>query len=881
MTTAATKLTARVGPMILVFAVLLLTQRVSWAATYTSPRQLILNDVYQLNVDSATGDEATTLPKTDANDGLNGDNPYFQRTNVARAHLGGCPERYWYTSSYQEPGEPDPAGTQWVDYAPPFGFGANELTPGQYQINAQYRYSASRATYAVQYVVHHANGTTTINKSQRDGTLDACESFDLGSYNLAAGSYIRVIDTGPQSITFNRMLFSYRGASGVGLLNTPPSSVTTFRVYELALGAASPGSNPYTAGPSVTAVFTGTSGEANGRVLAMKGFWDGGNVWRIRFAATAQGNWSWVTSSSDTGLNGVSGSVTAVAPTPAELSMNTLYHGFLQRSGYAWQLSDGSGFLPVGDTHWAFSEESTTSEWQAWMSARQTQNFNTFLGCVWLGIYSRSGVPEAFPGKNPQTDTPDMAYFLRLDQMVQYANDHGIMMGLTLGGFPDNSDWWNKMGTQARDDRWFRYCVSRYTAYNVRWCLYGEVNERNPSWGTWQSEVSHKAQLVKDEDPYDHPIGSHHNSVDTSSANHASIDYIEVQDGTPRSETQYQNALSYRQYGKPVWYEEYWYEPATYDNEYTKGIRNTHRNFVAAMAFPTMGSLMRAHYPDFNINDVGTDPGAIRMGYFADFYKNLTMADFTPSNNLVSAGQCGKFGNDYAIFEQAGGSFTINLTGVSGDFNVTRMDINSGVTASLGSIAGNGTRTINTGTSNDVAVLVTKTGPVTNTAPSVSAGPDQTIELGQVAFLDATVTDDGLPNPPSAVTTTWSMISGPGAPSFGSPAAVDTTVTLSTTGVYVLMLTAGDSELQTSDEVTITVKSNVPGDADDDGDVDAEDFGSLQSCLTGSGVLQTDPACQFADLTNGGDGDVDQDDVMLFLGCLSGPNIQGDPGCAG
>jgi hypothetical protein len=560
-----------------------------------------------------------------------------------------------------------------------------------------------------------------------------------------------------------------------GLINSPPSSVTTFRVCDIAVSANNPGSLPYANGPSVAATFTGTSGAAVGKVLTMKGFWDGGSTWRIRFAPTATGGWSWTTSSSDAGMDGFSGSLTAVAPTPAELAANELYHGFLTRDGHAWKLSDGTPFLAVGDTQWSFSEENTTAEWQQWMNARQAQKFNTFLGCIWLAIYTRAGVPEAFPGKNPQTDTPDMAYFQRLDQMVQYANDRGIMMGLTIGGFPVNSNWWNKFDTLARNDRWFRYCIARYTAYNVRWCLYGEVNETNPPWNgwTWQQQVSHDAQLVKDEDPYDHPLGSHHNSVDASSANNANIDYIEVQ--IARTETQYQTALSYRTYGKPIWFEEYWYEPPVYDNDVALGIRNTHRNFVASLVYPTMGSLMRAHYPDFNISNVTTDPGAIRMSYFHEFYKNLDTRSFTPSNSLVSAGQCGRFNDNYAIFKQGGGSFTLNLTSVSGSFEVTRMDINSGVTASLGNIAGGGTRTINTGTANDVALLVIKSGPATNTAPSVEAGVNSTIKLGQAASLDGTVNDDGLPSPPSVVTTLWTKLSGPGDVTFGNAAAVDTT----------------------------------------------------------------------------------------------------------
>jgi hypothetical protein len=184
------------------------------AATYTSPQQLNLNDVYQLNADGATGDEATTEPKTDLNNGQNGDNPYFQRTNVARAHLGGCSGRYWYTSSYQEAGEPDPAGPQYVDYIPPFGAASSQLTPGRYRLNAEYRFTDSRATYPAEYIVNGTSGTTTVLKSQRDGTVGSCPEFDIGEFDLGPGSYIRVNDSGTSSITFNRMLFTYIGPLG-------------------------------------------------------------------------------------------------------------------------------------------------------------------------------------------------------------------------------------------------------------------------------------------------------------------------------------------------------------------------------------------------------------------------------------------------------------------------------------------------------------------------------------------------------------------------------------------------------------------------------------------------------------------------------------------
>jgi hypothetical protein len=99
------------------------------------------------------------------------------------------------------------------------------------------------------------------------------------------------------------------------------------------------------------------------------------------------------------------------------------------------------------------------------------------------------------------------------------------------------------------------------------------------------------------------------------------------------------------------------------------------------------------------------------------------------------------------------------------------------------------------------------TGVGTNQPPVVDAGPDQTIFLPSDATLDGTVTDDGKPNPPSTVTSTWSKISGPGTVTFGDSSLVDTTATFSEPGTYVLRLTADDSELSDFDEVTIIVDS--------------------------------------------------------------------------
>jgi len=108
----------------------------------------------------------------------------------------------------------------------------------------------------------------------------------------------------------------------------------------------------------------------------------------------------------------------------------------------------------------------------------------------------------------------------------------------------------------------------------------------------------------------------------------------------------------------------------------------------------------------------------------------------------------------------------------------------------------------------DEMTVVVSPAPIVNQAPVVNAGPDTAIALPASATLIGTASDDGLPNPPSILTTTWSMVTGPGTVTFGNSNAQATTATFSTGGVYTLRLTASDSVLSSSDDITITVNAS-------------------------------------------------------------------------
>ncbi len=111
-------------------------------------------------------------------------------------------------------------------------------------------------------------------------------------------------------------------------------------------------------------------------------------------------------------------------------------------------------------------------------------------------------------------------------------------------------------------------------------------------------------------------------------------------------------------------------------------------------------------------------------------------------------------------------------------------------------------------TSDDITITVNPAPPV-NQAPTANAGADQTITLPSQASISGTASDDSLPTPAS-LSYTWTKVSGPGIVTFANDKSLNTSVTFSAAGIYVLRLTVTDSLLSTSDDITITVNPAPP-----------------------------------------------------------------------
>ncbi|MGA3284230.1 MAG: DUF5060 domain-containing protein [Verrucomicrobiota bacterium] len=133
--------------------------------------------------------------------------------------------------------------------------------------------------------------------------------------------------------------------------STAQADTHVWEKVELTFHAKNPYANPYTN----VEVWVDLKGP--GFDKRCYGFWDGGDVFRVRILATRPGKWTWRSGSNqkDAGLNNQHGSFTAVEWSEADKVALPLRRGFIQPSvnGHAFEYADGAPFILLGDTWYA------------------------------------------------------------------------------------------------------------------------------------------------------------------------------------------------------------------------------------------------------------------------------------------------------------------------------------------------------------------------------------------------------------------------------------------------------------------------------------------------------------------------------------------------
>jgi hypothetical protein len=219
--------------------------------------------------------------------------------------------------------------------------------------------------------------------------------------------------------------------------------------------------------------------DPKGHEMRVPAFWDGKNIWKVRYASPLVGTHTFQTDyadPADTGLHAITGKV-EIQPYAGS---NPLYlHGPLRLAANRRTLehADGIPFFWLGDTWWMglCHRLHWPDEFKALAADRVAKGFSVIQ--IVAGLYpdmppfDPRGANEAgFPWE------PDYArmrpeYFDAADKRLGHLVDSGLTPCI-VGAW---GYFLPMMGVEKAKRHW-RYLVARYGAWPVVWCVAGEAN---------------------------------------------------------------------------------------------------------------------------------------------------------------------------------------------------------------------------------------------------------------------------------------------------------------------------------------------------------------------------------------------------------------------
>ena len=263
-------------------------------------------------------------------------------------------------------------------------------------------------------------------------------------------------------------------------------------------------------------------------------FWDGKQVWRVRYSSPQVGTHSWKSICSDAGnadLNGKEGAI-SIAPYVGD---HPLYqHGFIRVSSDKRHLTyaDGTPFFWLGDTWWMglCKRLGWPEEFQQLTADRKQKGFTVIQ--IVAGLYpdmhpfDPRGANEAgYPWETGYARIhPE--YWDAVDRRLAYLVDQG-MVPCIVGAWGYFMSW---MGVEKMEQHW-RYIIARYGAMPVVWCAAGEANlpwylakgfpyDARAQVTQWTTVM----RYIKANDPYHRLLTIHPTGIGRLSARHATDD---------------------------------------------------------------------------------------------------------------------------------------------------------------------------------------------------------------------------------------------------------------------------------------------------------------------------------------------------------------------
>jgi hypothetical protein len=289
----------------------------------------------------------------------------------------------------------------------------------------------------------------------------------------------------------------------------------------------------------------------------------------------------------------------------------------------------------------------------------------------------------------------------KVEEMIKYANSKGITVW--IHGWWSRQDMEKNIGAE-KVQRWWRYLISRFGAYNVVWVLAGEYNMYN--YGGFPIDFwKDLGKLIKEEDPYERITGVHNTPPfwdggaeapqwATGSILHSEtwLDYNQSQVGHGKYANEMIPGVVSEEYGrqpaKPIVVTEPWYEfiegnPTGMDIRFAAwsailsgAAGHTYGGghvWLASVPEAPGGGGSWPYEKGFDRTTFDYE-GALSMKYLADFFRKINWWEMSPHPEMVKEYPqpfcLAKPGEEYVLYLRYGGvvKLTIDSKSASGTF---------------------------------------------------------------------------------------------------------------------------------------------------------------------------------------------------------------------
>lgn len=322
--------------------------------------------------------------------------------------------------------------------------------------------------------------------------------------------------------------------------------------------------NDFHRNKKITGIFTSENERKE-----IKGFYDGNNVWKIRFMPSFSGLYKYSLSDENGWIYEDSFLVN---------SAGQKNHGPVRVANtFHFAYEDGTGFYPVGTTCyvWNLQEDGLIEQT---LEQLKESGFNKIRFCIFPKHYDYNlGEPSSYPfigtsmdssvltpenfmeygpdskGNDFDYDSINPEHFRKIDQLLFKLQDLGIEADMIL--FHPYDRWGFSIMSPEQDKRYLEYVINRYAAFrNVWWALANEYDLLNKPLSHWED----LADILVRKDPYHH-LRSIHNCRPFYDHTRAWITHASIQRQDLYRTSEFTDEWRIR-FGKPVVLDELGYE---------------------------------------------------------------------------------------------------------------------------------------------------------------------------------------------------------------------------------------------------------------------------------------------------------------------------------